>query len=251
MTPHDLTDDVALITGGATGIGYGIARCFLEAGARVVLCSRNEEALAKACADLGPAASYRVHDVTNLDRADGLVGDIEHGTGPISILVNNAGRHLKKPAEEVTTAEFQSLIDVHLLGAHALTVAAGRGMLERGRGSVLFIASMASLFALPGVVAYSAVKSAYLGVVRTLATEWGPRGVRVNAIAPGWIDSAMMRQAVDPDPARKAKILGRTPLGRFGEAEDVGRAAAFLCSPAAKFITGACLPVDGGASIGF
>ena len=251
MHPHDLTDEVALITGGATGIGYGIARCFIEAGARVVLASRNQEALAKACEELGPAASYRVHDVTDLDAADALIADIERDLGPLSILVNNAGRHLKKPAEDVTPAEFQSLIDVHLLGAHALTTAAGRRMLDRGRGSVLFIASMASLFALPGALAYSAVKSAYLGVVRTLATEWGPRGVRVNAIAPGWIDSAMMRRAVDPDPARKAKILGRTPLGRFGESEDIGRAATFLCSPAAKFITGACLPVDGGASIGF
>lgn len=251
MSPYDLKDEVALITGGATGIGLGIARCFIEAGARVVLCSRNEERLADAVADLGPTAGYRVHDVTDLTRADALIDAVERETGPISILVNNAGRHLKKPAEEVTPAEFQQLIDVHLLGAHALTVAAGRGMLERGRGSVLFIASMASLFALPGVVAYSAVKSAYLGVVRTLAAEWGPRGVRVNAIAPGWIDSAMMRKAVDPDPERKAKILGRTPLGRFGEAEDIGRAATFLCSPSAKFITGACLPVDGGASIGF
>lgn len=251
MNALDLSDETALITGGATGIGLGIARCFVEAGARVVLCSRSEEALAKAVSELGYAASYRVHDVTELDAAAPLIEDIEGREGPVSILVNNAGRHLKKPAEEVSTEEFQQLIDVHLLGAHALSAAAGHRMIGRGHGSMLFIASMASLFALPGVVAYSAVKSAYLGVVRTLAAEWGPRGVRVNAIAPGWIDSEMMRRAVDPDPERKARILGRTPLGSFGEAEDVGRAAAFLCSPAAKFITGTCLPVDGGASIGF
>lgn len=251
MNPFELKNETAVITGGATGIGFGIARSFVEAGARVVLCSRNEKALHEAVSALGPQARHRIHDVTELDRAGSLIDGIESDIGPVSILVNNAGRHLKKPAEEVSTAEFQQLIDVHLLGAHALSVAAGRRMLDRGRGSILFIASMASLFALPGVVAYSAVKSAYLGVVRTLATEWGPRGVRVNAIAPGWIDSAMMRKAVDSDPGRKARILARTPLGAFGEAEDIGRAATFLCSPAAKFITGACLPVDGGASIGF
>ncbi|MCH7224974.1 SDR family NAD(P)-dependent oxidoreductase [Haloferula sp. A504] len=249
--PFSLENEVALVTGGATGIGFGIARCFVEAGARVVLCSRDEEALTSAVGELGYHASRRVHDVTETDGAVDLVAGIEREIGPVSILVNNAGVHLKKPAEEVTPPEFQKLLDVHVLGAHALTTAVGRGMLERGRGSVLFIASMASLFGFPGVVAYSAAKSAHLGMVRTLATEWGPRGVRVNAIAPGWIHSEMMHQAVDADPARKAKILGRTPLGGFGDPEDVGRAATYLCSPAAKFITGVCLPVDGGAAIGF
>ena len=251
MDPYKLENDVALITGGATGIGLGIARSFIEAGAQVVLCSRNEEALVEAVAELGPRASHRVHDVTETDLADSLVSGIEAQTGPISILVNNAGIHLKKPALEVTAGEIREMLDVHLLGAHALTVAAGRGMLERGRGSILFIASMASLIGVPQVLAYAAAKAAFLGVVRTLASEWGPQGVRVNAIAPGWIDSAMMRKAVDSDPPRKAKILGRTPLGRFGETEDVGRAAVYLSSPAAKFVTGTCLAVDGGASIGF
>lgn len=249
--PFSLKNEIALVTGGATGIGHAIARSFVEAGARVIICGRNEEPLADAVDALGPSASYRVHDVTDFDRADDFISGIEKDCGPLGILVNNAGNHLKKPAEHVTPAEFQKILDVHVLAAHALTAAAGRGMLERGRGSVLFIASMASLFGIPAVVAYSAAKSAHLGMVRTLATEWGPRGVRVNAIAPGWIDSAMMREAVDSDPARKAKILGRTPLGVFGKAEDIGNAATYLCSPAAGFVTGVCLPVDGGAAIGF
>jgi len=251
MHPFNLEDEVALVTGGATGIGFGIARSFIDAGARVVVCSRDEKALGDAAGRLGRRATYRVHDVTALDQADSLVAAIDEEIGPVSILVNNAGVHLKKPAEDVTPAEFQRVLDVHLVGAHALTVAAGKGMLERGHGSVLFIASMASLFGIREVVAYSAAKSAFLGVVRTLATEWGPRGVRVNAIAPGWIESAMMRNALDNDPPRKERILGRTPLGRFGEAEDIGWAATYLCSPAGRFVTGACLPVDGGASIGF
>jgi gluconate 5-dehydrogenase len=110
---------------------------------------------------------------------------------------------------------------------------------------------MASLFGIPKVVAYAAAKSAYMGMVRTLAAEVSPDQVRVNAIAPGWIDSEMMRKALACDPVRRDKILGRTPMGTFGEADDIGWAAVYLCSPAAKFVTGIVLPVDGGVSIGF
>ena len=100
-------------------------------------------------------------------------------------------------------------------------------------------------------MAYAAAKSAYMGIVRTLAVEWGPHGVRVNAIAPGWIGSAMLEKAMAGDPARKAKVLGRTPLGCFGDPDDIGWAAVYLCSPAAKFVTGVVLPVDGGAAESF
>ena len=110
---------------------------------------------------------------------------------------------------------------------------------------------MASLFGIPKVVAYSAAKSAYVGMVRCLATEVSSHNVRVNAIAPGWIESEMLNKALAGDPARKDKIIGRTPMARFGDSEDIGWAAVFLCSAAGKFITGAVLPVDGGASIGF
>jgi gluconate 5-dehydrogenase len=110
---------------------------------------------------------------------------------------------------------------------------------------------MASLFGIPLVAAYSAAKTAHLGLVRSLATEVSPHGVRVNAIAPGWIKSDMMLKALKGDPARAKKILGRTPMNRFGTVEDVGLAATYLCSPAARFETGVVLPVDGGASIGF
>jgi gluconate 5-dehydrogenase len=135
--------------------------------------------------------------------------------------------------------------------AKCFVAAVGPGMLQRRRGSIVFTASMASLFGIPLVVAYSAAKSAYLGMVRTLATELSPGGVRVNAIAPGWIDSPMLRQALSNDPPRQQKIISRTPMGRFGDADDIGWAAVYLSSPAAKFVTGAVLPVDGGASIGF
>jgi len=124
-------------------------------------------------------------------------------------------------------------------------------MLERGHGSILMTASMASLFGIPLVFAYSAAKSAYVGMTRALAAEVSSQGVRVNAIAPGWIDSPMLRKALAGDEQRSGRILGRTPMGCFGDPSDIGWAAVYLCSPAAKFVTGVVLPVDGGASIGF
>lgn len=251
MKQFSLKNEIALVTGGATGIGLGIARALIDAGARVVLSSRNEEMLKQAAEQLGSQAAYRVYDVTAFDQCEPFVAQVEEQIGPISILINNAGNHLKKPSEEVSSGEFKAVLDVHVLGAHEITVAVGKRMIARGRGSILFIASMASLFGIPNVVAYSAAKAGYLGMVRGLATEWGPKGIRVNAIAPGWIESDMMRKAVEADPERQQKILARTPLGVYGQAEDIGWAAAFLCSSAARFITGVCLPVDGGAAIGF
>jgi gluconate 5-dehydrogenase len=250
MSRFRLDGEVALITGGGTGIGLGIARCMVEAGARAVLVGRREEPLQEAAASLGNACHYEVFDVTVLDKAPELVERVVARYGRLSILVNNAGIHLKKPAVDTTEAEFISVLNTHLLGAHAMTRAAARPMLQAGHGSILFISSMAALFGIPRVVAYAAAKSAYLGVVRCLATEFSPQGVRVNAIAPGWINSHMLRH-LDSDPQRRDKILNRTPRNRFGEPQDIGDAAVYLSSPAANFITGVVLPVDGGVSIGF
>jgi len=247
----DLNGQTALITGGGTGLGLGMARCFVAAGAKVVLVGRRKTELDKAVATLGKNAFALVGDVTKLESAPSLVEQAEKLAGPVTILVNNAGVHLKKLATETSDAEFANVLQTHLFGAFALTREAGRRMIERRSGCVLFTASMASLMGIPQVVAYSAAKSAYLGVVRVLATEWGPHGVRVNAIAPGWVASDMLDKAMSGDLARKAKIISRTPLARFGDPDDVGWAAVYLASPAAKFITGVVLPVDGGAAIGF
>lgn len=247
LTPFSLEGETALVTGGGSGLGLGIARCFVQAGARVILVGRREDVLATACAELGDAASFVAHDVTDLAAAESLIKQLP----AVTILVNNAGVHLKKDAVDTTPDEFNTVLQTHVLAAHALTRAVLPGMIERGHGNVLFTASMASLFGIPKVVAYAAAKSAHLGMVRTLAAEVSALGVRVNAIAPGWIDSDMMRNALSCDPARRDKILGRTPMNRFGDADDIGWAAVYLCSAAAKFVTGAVLPVDGGACIGF
>jgi gluconate 5-dehydrogenase len=246
-----LDNDLALITGGGSGLGLAMARCLAAAGARVVLIGRREAALQAAAREIGERAAYAVHDITNVAAAPELIDQVTRRHGPITILVNNAGTHIKKFAVDTSEEEFLSVLQTHVLGAHALSRAVAPGMLERRGGSILFVASMTSLLGMPQVVAYSAAKSALVGMVRSLSTEWSPHGVRVNAIAPGWIDTDMMRKATENDPQRKAKILGRTPMARFGEATDVGMAAVYLSSPAAKFVTGVLLPVDGGASIGF
>jgi gluconate 5-dehydrogenase len=207
--------------------------------------------LREAAAGIGPQAGFVVCDVTRFKDATKVVAKAEALFGPVTVLVNNAGIHLKKPALATSDAEFLSVLKTHVLGSHALTRAVLPGMLRRRHGSILFVASMASLFGIPNVFAYSAAKSAYMGMVRALATEVSPTGVRINAIAPGWIETDMSRRAMDGDPARKRRILARTPLGRFGEPDDIGAAAVYLSSPAAKFVTGAVLPVDGGVSIGF
>ncbi len=242
---------VALITGGGTGIGLAMAQSMHMAEAKVVLVGRREAELKAAVKGIGGGATYVVHDITQLDAAGSLVERVAREHGTITCMVNNAGIHLKKPAVDTTPEEFQKVLTTHILGAHALNRAVIPGMIERKQGSIIFIASMASLFGIPLVVAYSSAKSAMLGMVRTLSTELSPHGIRVNAIAPGWIETEMSRKAFEGDPARKSKILSRTPMAKLGEPADVGWAAVYLASPAAKFVTGAILPIDGGVSMGF
>jgi NAD(P)-dependent dehydrogenase (short-subunit alcohol dehydrogenase family) len=246
-----LKGELAVVTGGGTGIGQAIALAMHTAGARVVLVGRRENLLAEAVKALGEGATYIVHDITKLDEAEPLIARITREHGPVTCMVNNAGIHLKKSAVDTTPQEFQDVLTTHILGAHALNRAVIPGMTERRHGSIIFIASMASLFGIPLVVAYSSAKTAMIGMVRTLSTELSPHGIRVNAIAPGWIDTEMSRKAFAGDPARKTKILSRTPMQKLGDVSDVGWAAVYLASPAAKFVTGATLPVDGGVSMGF
>lgn len=246
-----LRGETALITGGGTGIGLAMAHAMHAAGARVVLAGRREPELAAAVKEVGERAAYVVHDVNKLDQAAAFVVQVEKAHGPITCLVNNAGQNMKKPAVDTTTEEMEAIMRTHIFGAHALVRAVAPGMIGRKRGSILFTASMASLFGIPSVIAYTAAKTAMIGLVRGYAVELSPHGVRVNAIAPGWIDTAMSRKAFEGDPARKNKILGRTPMAKLGETADIGWAAVYLSSPAAKFVTGVTLPVDGGVSMGF
>jgi gluconate 5-dehydrogenase len=246
-----LAGQLAIVSGGGTGLGYAMASCFVAAGARVVITGRRTEVLERAASELGPSVFTERHDVTDLSGAEGLLERIERRLGPPTILVNNAGTHVKKSLEGHTIEDFQSILKTHVEGAFALTQAAVPRMKKAGHGSVIFIASMSSLIGMPNIVAYSAAKAAYLGMVRSLASELGPHKIRVNAIAPGWIETPMLAAALLGDPERQRKILGRTPQQCLGKTDDIGWAAVYLSSMAASFVNGAVLPVDGGASIGF
>ena len=206
-----LESEIALITGGGTGLGFGIASALVACGARVVLAGRRERVLAEAVNALGPQAAYEVHDINQLTAADSLIERVSSRFGPVSILVNNAGIHLKKPFLDTSDQELLQVLQTHLLGAYALSRAAARPMVARGHGVLIFLASMASLLGIPNVVAYTVAKSAYVGMVRSLSSELSCSGVRVNAIAPGWIETPMLHQALDNDPSRKARILDARP----------------------------------------
>lgn len=247
----DLNGQVALITGGATGIGFGIARQLTALNATVVITGRSPDKLLAARNELGERCVALENDVREKAGHAELIERIETTVGPLTTLVNNAGMHSKKPSLDATDEEFQAVLDTNLLSVFSLTRAALRVMIPRGSGSVINISSMSALYGLTQVAAYSSSKTALLGLTRTLASEYSHTGIRFNAVAPGFIESAMFLQIMEADPARKARILSRTPAGRFGTPADIGGAVAFLASNAARFITGICLPVDGGNSIGF
>ena len=249
-SPYSLEGKRILVTGGGQGIGLAISHAIVDAGGFAVLSGRHEETLAAACRELGERSSFLVGDVSDLPSIPAFIAKVEE-QGPLWGLVNNAGRNLKKDVVDTSDEEFLAVLQINLLGAFAMTREVGKRLLARGEGSILFVASMTSLFGIPKVCAYTASKAAVAGLAKQIATEFSPKGVTVNAVAPGFIDTAMSRKAFDGDPNRRAKVISRTPMDRLGTPEEVGMAAAFLLSPAARYLTGVVLPVDGGTSIGF
>jgi len=246
-----LQGKTALITGGSSGIGFNIAQSMVSAGATVVITGRREANLIEATQMLGQSAFYEINDVTELEHLPAMVEKVEAKHGPIDILVNNAGINLKKPALDVTDEEFDRILHTNLNAVFALTRACASRMVERKSGAIIMISSMAAYYGLDRVVAYAASKSGLEGMVKVLASELSKFNVRVNAIAPGFIETNMLQTAMSNDPDRMKKALGRTPMGYFGQPEDIGWAAVFLASEAARYLTGVSLPVDGGNSIGF
>ena len=249
---YDLDGQVAVVTGGASGLGLAIVRCLVSAGARVaVIGSRAPEAAAQTLAEFGDSVRYYRFDVTDTAHAPELAQRITQDMGAVGILVNNAGNHCKKFVWDMSVEEYEQVLDVHLVGAFALTKAFVPGMKALGRGRIIFQASMTSYIGQPMVSGYATAKAGILGLIHTLTAELAEFGITVNAIAPGWIDTPMFHKAVDNDPPRKAKIMGRIPAKSVGDAMDIGMVTAFLCSDAARYISGTCIPVDGGALIGF
>ena len=228
-----MIDQHVVVTGGGTGLGLAICQAMVKAGATVSIVGRRQNMLETAAEQTGGDAQKLA------------------AVAPVDVLVNNAGTHHKASALETSDADFDKVIATNLKGTFALTREVAREMTQRGNSSILMISSMAALFGIPGVSSYSASKAALVGLTRELAVAFGPSGVRVNAIAPGFIKTNMNREIFRKDPKRLKKILDRTPLSELGAVEDVAQAALYLSSPGARFVTGVCLPVDGGMSIGF
>ncbi len=241
----------ALVTGGGSGLGLGIARCLIAAGADVLIVGRRPAVLAAAASELGDKCRAMPLDILDHLGHEDFEAKVTAEFGAIDILVNNAGNTIKKPFDESSIEDFDAVFNVHVRGALELTRHVVRRQLGRGSGVILFTASMASFIGIPNVLGYTIAKTAITGAVRALSSEYASRGIRVNAVAPGWIDTDLFKQATANDPARLAKIVGRIQTGALGTPDDIGWACAFLASPAANYITGQTLVVDGGGAIGF
>jgi len=242
---------VAIVTGGGSGLGFAIAKKFIDNNITTIIAGRDENKLAAAKEQLGDLCFAMPCDVSNLKSIPAFIQAVLSKFGQIDILVNNAGINLKKEFTEVTDEEFQGIITTNVTAVFVMSREVVKHMLEKRSGCIINISSMAAQYGLPKVIAYSASKTAIDGMTRAMAVELSPQGIRVNAIAPGFIYSAMTEKALNSDPERKAKVFGRTPMGTMGQPEDIGNAALYLASDAAKYVTGVVLPVDGGNSIGF
>lgn len=248
LESFSLAGKTALVTGAGRGIGRRLALAFAEAGADVAVNSRTAselEEVAAAVTALGRRAVMVRGDVAGAEPARGVVTRALEELGQLDILLTAAGIAVRAPAEEVTEAQYDQQVDLNLKGTYFACQAAGRHMLERGTGSIITIASLTTSFGLPWRSVYAATKGAVGQLTKTLAVEWASRGVRVNAIAPGWILTPLTRPLHD-DPEQSRWIVGRTPMGRWGTPDDLAGAAVYLASGAAAFMTGQVLFVDGG-----
>jgi len=242
---------VAIVTGGGSGIGFAIAERFVKDGIHTVIVGRNEKNLNEATSKLGELCYPIPCDMSNLSTIPGLVDTVIDKLGQVDILVNNAGINMKKEFTDVTDEDFQKIITTNLCSVFAISREVVKQMLRQKSGSIINISSMAAQYGLPKVIAYSASKTAIDGMTRAMAVELSPKGIRINAIAPGFIVTPMTDTALNSDPERKGKVFGRTPMGYMGQPADIAEAALFLASDASRYITGVVLPVDGGNSIGF
>ena len=241
-----LAGQYALVIGGNSGIGKAIATGYVKAGARVIIAGRDQAKLdttLKELSALGEAFAYQV-DVADHAALHGLVGATLAHHGRIDTLVNCQGVTLLKPAEDFTPADWDAIIATDLKWVFFACTEVGRHMLGRGSGAIINIASLASHRGWARSALYAIAKSGVYSLTQTLAAEWAGRGVRVNAISPGFVMTDLNRDKMSPE--RKALALARTPLGRFGETDDMVGAAIYLASPAAAYVTGQSIAVDGG-----
>jgi NAD(P)-dependent dehydrogenase (short-subunit alcohol dehydrogenase family) len=245
---HNVRRPVAVVTGVAQGIGRRVAEALATEGYALVLADLKEpvETLA-AVQDAGAEAVAVVGDIASESYVAGLAEQVRERFGQVDVLVNNAGVSLLSPAEDTTAEQWRRVLEVNLTGPFLLCRALGRLMLEAGSGAIVNIASIAGLHGVADRAAYNASKHGLIGLTRTLAAEWGGRGVRVNAVCPGWVKTEMDAADQASGGYTDSDIVERVPMARFAAPEDIAQAAVFLADPARSgFINGAALPVDGG-----
>jgi NAD(P)-dependent dehydrogenase (short-subunit alcohol dehydrogenase family) len=247
MTDNTLKGMNAVVIGGSSGIGKAIAHGMAQEGAHIAILGRNPEKLKHAVNSLksdDPQAIGFAVDVTNSVQFQETSARIELELGAVDIVVNSQGTTDIRPAIEVSDADFNAVIATNLTSVFSSCRLFGEGMIKRGSGAIINIASLAAHRGWPRAVAYAASKHGVAAITLTLAAEWAPHGVRVNAISPGFFITDLNRERMSAE--RKESAIRRTPMGRFGELPELAQAAVYLASPGASFVTGTIINVDGG-----
>jgi 2-dehydro-3-deoxy-D-gluconate 5-dehydrogenase len=248
----DLSGRVAVVTGGNGGIGLGMAKGMARAGATIVVAGRDaakNDASVRELQALGATASAIPVDVLKEESCRALMDKAAQAYGRLDILVNNAGMSIRKQPEQYTAAEWHTVMDSNLTSAFLCSQAAYEPMKKGGGGKIVNIGSMMSIFGAPFATAYAASKGGIVQMTKAMATAWAKDNIQINAILPGWIDTALTRRAREQVTGLHENVLKRTPAGRWGNPDDFAGIAVFLAAPASDFITGAAITVDGGFSV--
>jgi 2-deoxy-D-gluconate 3-dehydrogenase len=252
MNLFDLSGKVAIVTGANSGIGRGIARALASAGAGIAIVARSKEKNAEAAAEIRQEFGARVEhwelDLHDEGQIRATIQKVREDFGGVNILVNNAGMNIRKQPQDYTMAEFDEVLNVNLRAAFICSQSVYPAMKEAGGGKIICIGSLTSIFAGAKMGAYGTSKGGLMQLGKALAVAWAPDNIQVNVILPGWIETGLTPHARREMPGLDARVLGRTPAGRWGQPADVAGAALFLASPASDFVTGVALPVDGGYS---
>jgi 2-deoxy-D-gluconate 3-dehydrogenase len=245
----DLTGRAALVTGGNGGIGLGMAEGLARAGARVAIAGRDAQKNAAALERLGAGALALAADVTDEKACRAMVDEAAGRLGRLDVLVNNAGINIRRSPEEYSLDEWRKVLEANLTSAFVAAQAAYPHLVRAKGGKIVNIGSMMSLFGASFVAPYGASKGGIVQLSRALACAWAKDNIQVNAVLPGWIDTALTRRARAEVAGLHERVLARTPAGRWGEPQDLAGIAVFLCSSASDFVTGTAIPVDGGYSV--
>jgi 2-deoxy-D-gluconate 3-dehydrogenase len=247
MNLFDLKGKTALVTGGNGGIGLGMAKGLAAAGARVAIAGRDKSKSTEALKSLSDGIAVEA-DLKDEIACQAMVEEAAKRLGRLDILVNNAGTNIRKPPEEYSIEEWRLVLDTNLTSAFVAAQAAYPHMKRAGGGKIVNIGSMMSIFGASFVAPYGASKGGMVQLTRALACAWAKDNIQVNAVLPGWIDTALTRRARADIKGLHERVLARTPAGRWGQPEDLSGIAVFLCSRASDFVTGTAIPVDGGYS---